>query len=83
MYLKSIPLLLLTLLVLSAHGKASDQGIKAAWVVLGADNQAIARVVSSATQCPNIRLDGITRRMHLRAGAATIAQRPTASIESE
>ena len=57
--------------------------IKAAWVVLGSGGQAIARVVTSAGSCPDLLVDGISRRMQLRAGAETVAQRPTASAPAD
>jgi hypothetical protein len=49
----------------------------AAFVVLGPDGAAVARVVTDAPACPSIVLDGQPQAMQLRAAPATIAQRTT------
>lgn len=51
----------------------------ASFVVLGENGGAVARVVIAASACPAITVDGQTRPMLLRADAATLAQRATAS----
>ncbi|HKD41782.1 MAG TPA: hypothetical protein VKB87_15980, partial [Myxococcaceae bacterium] len=50
-----------------------------AWVVLGANGQAIARAITSRSNCPIIELDNTRYQMSLRAQAETIPQRPTTS----
>lgn len=86
--------------VLALHGCGGSDGddassatyIKAAWVVVGAQNQAIARVVTSYAPaaaaaanaaCPLIAIDGQTTRMALRVGPGTAALRPTASAPAD
>jgi hypothetical protein len=54
-------------------------GIETAWVVLGDNGVAIARVVTSAAECPALIQDGVAREMTVRARPATIGQRATAS----
>lgn len=62
--------------------------IQAAWVVVGAKNQAIARAITSYVPagspaanaaCPVIVIDGQAARMALRTGPGTAAQRSTVS----
>jgi hypothetical protein len=53
--------------------------VEAAWVVLGEDGVAIARVVTTAAACPALIEDGVARDMSVRAGPATIDRRTTAS----
>ncbi|AVR99027.1 metallophosphoesterase [Pseudoduganella armeniaca] len=57
--------------------------VLSAYVVLGEQGGAIARVLSSDTTCPAIEVDGRAQPMQLRAPAATIAQRPTASSATD
>ncbi len=49
----------------------------AAFVVLGPDGAAVARVVSDAPACPAIVIDGLALPMQLRAAPVTVAQRAT------
>ena len=58
---------------------AAEAEVKAAWVVLGEDGAAVARIVSADGNCPKILIDGKSYPMSLRARAETIALRPTAS----
>lgn len=51
----------------------------AAYVVLGEQGAASARVVINATTCPAITIDGRSQPMAVRALPATLTQRPTAS----
>ena len=64
--------------------------LHAAFVVVGENGAAIARAIMPqdvaqdaraevGDACPEITIDGITQRMLVRAPAATLAQRPTAS----
>ncbi|MFZ6645164.1 metallophosphoesterase family protein [Undibacterium sp. TJN25] len=62
---------------------ANDAGLKAAWVELGADSQAIARAIVAADTCPAIRVDGTVQAMALRSGPSTSALRPTASAPED
>ncbi len=54
-----------------------------AWVELGPDGQAIARAITSASECPFIRLDHARYQMSLRVGPETIPPRPTDLKPSE
>lgn len=53
-----------------------------AFVVLG-DQGAVARVLIDAPACPAITVDGASATMRLRAGAASLAQRPTSSAPQD
>jgi hypothetical protein len=50
-----------------------------AYVVLGEEGRPVARVVTSAADCPAIELDGRVEAMDVRALPATILLRPTRS----
>jgi calcineurin-like phosphoesterase family protein len=50
-----------------------------AWIVLGSGGTPIARVITPEPACPSITIDGVSHPMALRAAAATVAQRTTAS----
>jgi len=56
-----------------------DPQVKAAWVEIGANGQTIVRAITAASACPKIAIDGITGTMSLRAAAATVPLRTTAS----
>ncbi len=51
----------------------------AAWVVIGANNQAIARLITPYAACPSITIDGVTSPMNLRVGPGTMPIRPSTS----
>ena len=53
--------------------------IKARYVVLGPEGQAVARVITSAARCPDLTVDQKTQAMQLRIGPETVPQRPTRS----
>jgi hypothetical protein len=55
----------------------------AAYVVLGEQGAAVARVLTAAAACPALAIDGRAQAMAVRAPAATIAQRPTASAPAD
>jgi hypothetical protein len=57
--------------------------IKAAWVVLGAGGEAMARVITTDKACPHLMLDGMRRAMQRRTAAETLPQRPTASAPGD
>lgn len=56
-----------------------DEYLKYAWVVVGGGNTPIARVATTYGTCPLITIDGVNSRMSMRASAATIPLRTTAS----
>jgi hypothetical protein len=49
------------------------------YVIMGPDGIAIARVITAATECPAIDLDGVARPMSVRMPAQTVPARPAAS----
>lgn len=67
----------------SPDAASADTNIKSAWVELGDQNKAIARVVTTYTECPQIVVDGQTSRMQLRSAAGTPAQRNTVSAAAD
>ena len=69
----------LLLLASCASLPPPDPGIEAAWVVLGEEGTAIARVITTSPACPAIVQDGVARPMAVRALPATMPQRATAS----
>lgn len=60
----------------------NNNQIQAAWVVMGEQGQATARVITTASTCPILQQNNVTEKMHVRALPATIAQRRTASTAS-
>lgn len=70
-----------TSLILTAAVGASASASEplARFVVLGDDGAPIARVVTDEAACPALLADGVPIPMTVRAGPATIPQRPTAS----
>ncbi len=62
----------------AAEAAAASPGPEAAYVVMG-QGGAVARVITSATRCPALVADGRAIMMTVRAAAATLPQRPTAS----
>ncbi|MGO4378971.1 metallophosphoesterase [Pseudoduganella sp. RAF19] len=54
-----------------------------AYVVLGEQGAAVARVVTEAASCPPLTVDGQALPMQLRAPAETIALRPTSSAPAD
>ncbi|HVN36216.1 MAG TPA: metallophosphoesterase [Casimicrobiaceae bacterium] len=50
-----------------------------AYVVLGDEGRAVARVITGDAVCPAIELDGVATQMDVRAAPATIPLRPTRS----
>ena len=52
---------------------------ESAWVEMGANNQAIARLLTPYTACPSITVDGVTKPMNVRAPAGTLPLRPTST----
>ncbi|MEO8305303.1 MAG: metallophosphoesterase [Betaproteobacteria bacterium] len=56
-----------------------DPSVKYAYVVLGEEGRAMARVITTAATCPAIALDGVDAPMDMRASPATVPLRPTRS----
>jgi hypothetical protein len=56
-----------------------------AFVVLGEEGRAVARLITAAAACPQIEFDGVGTTMDVRARPATIPLRPTRSepVESK
>ncbi len=67
---------------LQAQVLASD-GIATAYVVLGENGAAFARVVTKQAQCPLIRFDAQEVRMNVRAAPASMPLRPTRSVPAD
>jgi hypothetical protein len=58
----------------------SDSALaETAWVEIGANNQAIARLLTPYTVCPAITVDGVSSPMTVRALPATEPSRPTST----
>src|SRR5437764_1014283 len=57
--------------------------IEAAFVVLGIDGQAVARVITRADACPLVVVDDAPQPMAIRAAPATLRLRPTRSGPEE
>lgn len=62
---------------------AKESPIQSAWVVLGEQGQAIARVVTTDTVCPMLEQDGHAAIMQVRVAASTPALRSTVSKPEE
>jgi hypothetical protein len=54
-----------------------------AYVVLGEQGAAVARVLTAASSCPLLTVDGQEQAMRLRAPAETVAQRATSSAPAD
>jgi hypothetical protein len=52
---------------------------ESAWVEIGANNQAIARLLTPYTLCPSVTVDGVARAMTIRALPATLPLRTTST----
>ncbi|MFL5304234.1 MAG: metallophosphoesterase [Polyangia bacterium] len=52
---------------------------ESAWVEIGPNNQAIARLLTPYNTCPSINVDGVTSPMNVRAVAGTMPLRPTST----
>lgn len=57
--------------------------IQSAWVVLGEQGQAVARVITTATTCPMLEQDGQAAPMQVRVVPSTAALRHTVSKPEE
>ena len=64
---------------ISPQATLEDNGLEAAWVVIGEGGQASARAITRDATCPEFRQDGIREAMQVRVAASTPAQRPTVS----
>jgi hypothetical protein len=70
----------LTIMVMAAPAKAAAP---IAFVVMAPGGGSVARVITDAATCPVIRIDGGAYPMTLRAAAATLPPRPSASGSAE
>ena len=61
---------------------SAPHSLQAAWVVIGAQGQPVARVITTAPDCPALMLDGKGVAMQVRARPATLAQRPLNAASS-
>lgn len=66
-----------------AVARQDGGGKSYAYVVLGEEGRAIARVITHAPACPGITLDGGVVPMDVRARPETVALRPTASTAGQ
>jgi len=57
------------------HAQPSDP-LQAAWVVIGPEGQAVARAITTAAVCPDLKQDGVVTPMQVRSVPGTVAQRP-------
>jgi hypothetical protein len=71
--------ILFTLIACSSINSNYDSAIQAAWVVLGENGQATARVITTAADCPALQQNGVTTPMQVRALPATEPLRRTIS----
>ena len=53
------------------------------YVVLGENGTPVARVVTAARECPEIRIDGVDSAMSLRAAGQTLPLRATRSSPAD
>ena len=53
--------------------------LQASWVVLGEQGQAMARAITTDSQCPSLLVDGMPQTMAIRAPAENLPLRKTAS----
>ena len=61
----------------------ADAQVQAAWTEIGASGQTLVRAVTASATCPRIAVDGVVSTMAVRAPAATVAQRTTASAAAD
>ena len=67
---------------LLAAALLSGQALSPAWIAVGGDGQAIARiVVEEAQACPAIRIDGATRQMTL--DCVQLASSPSRAVRRQ
>lgn len=69
--------------LLSASAAQAAGGVQAAFVVLGENGAAEARVITAASACPSINVDGKALAMSVRAPAETVPLRPTRSAPAD
>ncbi|SPE27216.1 conserved exported hypothetical protein [Burkholderiales bacterium] len=69
----------------ASNGRPSDvppSALLAAYVVLGADGQMLARAIVSSAACPDVMVDGLAQPMRTRAAPGTPPRRPNQTIAS-
>ena len=69
----------LTAMALNAPAMAAEASGPTAFIVLGENGDATARVITEASACPRLTVDGKSRPMRMRAAAGTEPLRPTKS----
>jgi hypothetical protein len=69
--------------LLMASSAQAAGGVQAAFVVLGENGAAEARVVTASASCPPVTVDGKTLAMSVRAPAETAPQRETRSAPED
>ncbi len=74
-YLMPIFALLAAAFFRTADASPQD-GIYAAYVLLGNNGQGIARVITDAPACPDVKFDGKPEKMQIRASPADVPARP-------
>ncbi|PRC90902.1 metallophosphoesterase [Solimicrobium silvestre] len=67
----------------AAQVQADAAQIQAAWVVIGEQGQAVARVITRAAVCPVMQQDDTELPMQVRAASGTVAQRTTLSSTAD
>jgi hypothetical protein len=76
-------LILSTLIACTSDATYNDSQIQAAWVVLGEQGRATARVITTAAVCPILQQDGVKGKMQIRARPATITPRSISGTETQ
>lgn len=71
------------LALLGGCASLSQPEFHSAYVVVGEEGSAIARVITAGSSCPAMQADGRTVPMQERAAPATVPQRPTVSAIHE
>ena len=71
------------LLCFNGLAAASPESLRAAYIVMGGDGQAMARAVTTDASCPAIDLDGQSRVMQVRVAPATVPARGGAQPDSK
>ncbi len=76
-----------SVLLASLLGGCANRGVdvtpQVAFVVMGPEGAAWARAITTSRVCPIIVVDDVSHAMSVRAAAATVALRPTASAPEE
>jgi hypothetical protein len=71
------------LLILALGVPAMAEAPVSTYVLLGADGRPVVRALTRSQACPTARVDGVRRALSLRAPAALLPLRPTASTPDQ